>query len=44
MGLGIGDLIRFTGVVMNYRKEDRSMDFGVDAVQESFAKGVEAIV
>jgi hypothetical protein len=43
MGLSIGDVIRFTGVVQNYRKEDGSMDFGVDVAQESYAKGIEAI-
>lgn len=43
MGLSIGDVIRFISVVVNYRKEASSMDFGVDVMQESFAKGVEAI-
>lgn len=41
-GLTIGDIIRFSGTVQNYRKEDGSMDFGIDVVQESFAKGVMA--
>ncbi len=43
MGLTIGDMIRFTGIVQYYRKEDGSMDFGVDVMQESFAKGVMAV-
>lgn len=42
MGLSIGDIIRFTGIVENYKKKNGSMDFSVAVVQESISKGIEA--
>ena len=43
IGLTIGDMIRFSGIVQYYRKENGSMDFGVDVAQESFAKEAMAL-
>lgn len=43
IGLYIGDVIQFSGIVENYKKQNGSMDFGIVAVQESISKGVEAV-
>jgi hypothetical protein len=43
MGLNMGDVIQFTGIVENYKKKNGSMDFGIVAVQESISKGVGAV-
>jgi hypothetical protein len=42
IGLDIGDTIQFTGIVQNYTRLNGSMDFGIDTVQESILKCVEA--
>lgn len=43
MGVTIGDMIQFSGIVENYARKDGSVDFGIIAAQDSVQKCVEAI-